>query len=54
MAERGARTVGATLGIQTADAALRADVEELAHLDAGGHELVAGGHNVGNNQIALG
>ena len=32
----------------------RANVEELAHLDAGGGQLVPGGHDVGNDQVALG
>ena len=43
VAERDPRAVAAMLGIRTADAAARADVEDLAHLDAGGSQLVPGG-----------
>ena len=36
--------------MQAAAAAFRAVVEELADLDAGGDQLVPGGHDVGNDQ----
>ena len=40
--------------MQAAAAAFRAVVEELADLDAGGDQLVPGGHDVGNDQECLG
>src|SRR5271170_4919535 len=40
--------------MQAAAAAFRAVVEELADLDAGGDQLVPGGHDVGNDQECFG
>jgi hypothetical protein len=42
------------LGVRTADLAVRAGVEDLAHLDAGFDQLVPGGRDVGNDQVPLG
>ena len=53
IAERGEREVAAMLGIRTADRAVRAEVEDLAHLDAGRDELVPGGLDVGDDQVPL-
>src|SRR6185312_5851214 len=41
------------LGIWTADPAVPAGVEDLAHLDAGGDQLVPGGLDVGNDQVQV-
>ena len=54
IAERGARTIGATLGIESADAAIGADMKEFAHVDPGSDQLVPGGHDVGNDRVCLG
>jgi hypothetical protein len=54
IAERGERAVAAMLGVRTADLAVRAGVEDLAHLDAGFDQLVPGGRDVGNDQVPLG
>src|SRR5271155_2446489 len=40
--------------MQAAAPAFRAVVEELADLDAGGNQLVPGGHDVGDDQESLG
>src|SRR6266540_3471167 len=46
VAERGEREVAAMLGIRTADPAVRAGVEDLAHLDAGGDQPDPGAADV--------
>jgi len=51
--ERSEREVAAMLGIRTTDRAVRAEVEDFTHLDAGGGELVPSGRNVGNDQVPL-
>src|SRR4029077_7172211 len=53
IAEQGERAVGATLRIRTTDRAVRAEVENLAHLDAGGDQRVPGGLDVGNDEVPL-
>jgi len=53
IAERSQREVAAMLGIRTTDRAVRANVEDFAHLDAGDDELVPSGRNVGNDQVPL-
>src|SRR5262245_41166273 len=63
IAERGKRAVAALLGIRTADPTPPKEVglvcarvhavavEHLAHLDAATAKLVAGGRDVGNDQV---
>ncbi len=42
------------LGIRTAGAAFGADVEDLAHLDAGSNQLFPCQRDIGNDQVPLG
>src|SRR5580658_2452690 len=51
IAERGARAVGATFGIQTVTPAFGAEVKELADLDAGGNQLAPRDHDIRNDQV---
>ena len=54
IAERSQREVAAMLGIRTTDRAVRAEVENLAHLDAGSDQLVPDILDVENDQVRLG
>src|SRR5215213_5716722 len=52
VAERGERAVRAAFRIRTTDWAVQSEVEDLAHLDAGGDQSVAGSLNVGDDQVS--
>ena len=54
VAEPGARGVAATLRIESRKRAVRSEVEELAHLDAGGQQRVAGRFDVADDQVGRG